>query len=245
MSESENACVPSPPAGTDVVRRLRRAERVLACYRPAVGHDLPNLLVAIQGLLQLMNLEEGDRLSGTGRDYLRRLAATTQRAQDMVRLLRDVALAGDAPVPAERVSLAEMLREVTAEMKQLYPACTIGYDLGIQVPVVMAPRRVLHQALVQLLRQVIPTVVAARQRLEMGSRETPAGIELWLAGRPPASPDGSEPAPEKLAPNAGNAREARLALGLVGELADAWGGTFRVNSEAGRGTIYTLLVPRS
>jgi signal transduction histidine kinase len=244
MSEPENAPFPSPPAGADDVRRLRRTERVLACYRPVLGHDLPNLLVAIQGLLQILDLEERDRLSGNGRDYLRRLVATTQRAQDMVRLLREVARAGEAPVPAERVPLAELLREVMAETKQLYPGRAIGYDLSIQVPVVVAPRRVLHQALLQVLRHVIPSVVAARRRLDIGSRDTPAGIELWVAaGRPPALPEGTEPAPEKPAANGSNVLEARLGLALVGELADAWGGTFHASSEAGRGTTYTLLVP--
>src|SRR5438552_1922652 len=89
MVEATNQ--PSSPAPSgDPPAPPRAAERVLAYMQPALGHDLPNLLVAVQGLLQILELDERDRLSSDGRDYLRRLSATTQRAQALVRMLKDL-----------------------------------------------------------------------------------------------------------------------------------------------------------
>src|SRR5262245_32158836 len=75
----------SPGYPTDVsclVRRLEQTERLLACFRRAAGHDLPNQLVGLQGLLHVLELEEADRLSADGRAYLQRLVAAARRAHE-------------------------------------------------------------------------------------------------------------------------------------------------------------------
>ena len=43
----------SAPPPDEEGRALARAERLLACYQQALGHDLPNKLVALQGLARL------------------------------------------------------------------------------------------------------------------------------------------------------------------------------------------------
>jgi signal transduction histidine kinase len=234
MSEPVNGA-PAPSENATPNIPAARAERVLASFRPALGHDLPNLLVGLRGMLQMLESEQRDRLSNDGQDYLRRVVGATQRVQGLVHLLNNIARAGDDNGPAERVPLADLYREVTAVMKQLYPDRAVGYDLHIQVPVVVAPRRALHQALAQLLRMTLVAVPTARPQLELGSQQTAAGVELWLA-------DGAVTAAGR--PAAGE-WETRLGFALVRELADTWGGTFRVTAEAGRGNVYTLLVPGS
>jgi K+-sensing histidine kinase KdpD len=230
MSEPKNA-------------RLLRAERILTWYGPVLGHDLPNLLVAILGLLQVLELEDGQRLSDDGKDYLRRIADTAHRAQDMVRLLKDIGRAGEEAGPVERVAVADLFHELATEMKVLFPARRMEYDFSVQAPEVAVPRRLLHRALAQLLRQVVLAGPPACQRLALGSRATPAGIELWVADGVAVPPGRAAAALGSPAAADGGAWETRLGFALVAELADAWGGTFRTAAEAGRGTIYTLVVP--
>jgi signal transduction histidine kinase len=238
MSDAENLLnAARTRAGVEPGRILERAERILACSRPVLGHDLPNALVAIQGLLKVLELEEGDHLSSDGREYLRRVTAATQRAQGMVRLLKDLARAGEEPGPVECIALDDLFREVTAVMKQLYPGRPAGYDFNIEAPVVAVPRRLLHQALAQLLHNVIPHLPEVGPRLAMGSRDTPTGIEVWVADGAQVPPAG------KPASDEGARRESRLGFALVGELADAWGGMFRISSDTGSGNLYTLLIP--
>src|SRR5262245_29713068 len=130
-------------------------ERLLAWYRQVLGHDLPNILLAVQGMLRLLELDEGDRLGERGHEYLRRLAAATGRAQGVVRLLAELGQAGRDPEPAGPVALDELVAEAAAEIKQLFPGREIEYHLTLLAPTLTGPRRALRRALVQLLRYVV------------------------------------------------------------------------------------------
>src|SRR5437899_1008822 len=55
-------CMPGGSEQEATCRRLERLERLLACFQKALGHEMPNQLVAIGGLLRLLELEEGERL---------------------------------------------------------------------------------------------------------------------------------------------------------------------------------------
>src|SRR5437870_1875703 len=100
---------PYEPTPEDDRRRLARAERLLACYRQAVGHELPNQLVAIQGLVRVLEFEEGARLSAEGRDYLQRLAAAAQRTHALLRTLAAIGRVGREPVGPEPLALADVV----------------------------------------------------------------------------------------------------------------------------------------
>src|SRR5947209_3364292 len=85
----EPASEPTPGADTAAElrrtrRRLEQVERLLACFQKAVGHELPNELVAIRGLVQVLEMEEEERLDAAGRDYLHRLAAASDRVAALV-----------------------------------------------------------------------------------------------------------------------------------------------------------------
>src|SRR5262249_38027329 len=56
------------------VRRLAGVERLRVCYQQAVGHELPNQLVALQGTARLLEQDAGDRLDPETRADLTRLA---------------------------------------------------------------------------------------------------------------------------------------------------------------------------
>ncbi len=73
---------------------------LLALLQKALGHELPNHLVAVQGLARMLEMEQAERLDDEGKDYLRRLAAAAQRAHELARSLAD-------RVRAERRSLPE------------------------------------------------------------------------------------------------------------------------------------------
>src|SRR5205085_1375403 len=61
-----------------------RQERLLAMLQKALGHELPNRLIAVRGLAALLELEDGARLGAEGREYLARLAAEADRAHALV-----------------------------------------------------------------------------------------------------------------------------------------------------------------
>ena len=224
---------------------LARAERVLGHLRKALGHDVSNQLVAVQGLLQLLQMEEADRLSPDGQDYLRRAATAAQRAQALIATLKELARLGWDKLPArEVVSLDGLVRELTAEVKAHHPACTLECRLAHDAVRVTAPGRLLTQALLRLLRSFPGVGGSAARKVGIRSRRTPEGVELTVAEAPPeGQPEVAQP-PRRLPdddapPWSGDRHE----WALLRELVDACGGSLTAWFEPGRGGLFTLVIP--
>src|SRR6266498_4158245 len=79
-----------PVRPDDPARALARAERLLACFQQAVGHELPNLLVALQGTARLLEQDAGDRLDAETRSGLVRLGNLAARVHEVVAALAEV-----------------------------------------------------------------------------------------------------------------------------------------------------------
>src|SRR5688500_10101431 len=78
---------------------------LLEILRKSLAHDLPNQLVALQGLARVLEMEEGDRLGPDGKDYLRRMAAGAQRAHANIRSLAEMVKLELGREPAGAASL--------------------------------------------------------------------------------------------------------------------------------------------
>ena len=83
----------------------------------ALGHELPNQLIAVQGLARLLDTET-ERLSDDGKEYLQRLGAAAQRSHEMVRALADFLRA----LRAGKISLKE-----SREFLKFYESGMEGY----------------------------------------------------------------------------------------------------------------------
>src|SRR3954453_685971 len=110
-----------PVRPDDPARALARAERLLACYQQAVGHELPNLLVALQGTARLLEQDAGDRLDPETRTGLTQLADLAGRVHDFVAALADGGRACRRVELAEEVALEDVCREAAAEAGWLCP----------------------------------------------------------------------------------------------------------------------------
>jgi signal transduction histidine kinase len=222
-------------------------ERIFACYQQALGHELPNQLIAILGLLRMLQLEEGDRLGADGRDYLQRVSAVTQRARlligdlaEMTRLVRGASSPGAAP--ANTASLPEMAREAVAAVNQLYPGQVFEYDIIDPCPLLPVADATLRQLLVRLLRFALRH--HGRRpgfRVEIGARSRAEGLELWLAdnGEIAAGTETFEP----FGQGGGEDTESGLDLFLCSLIATGWGGSLKSRSTPGQGHCFTIELP--
>jgi signal transduction histidine kinase len=229
-----------PPSDPD--QRLERAERLLAFFRRTLNHDLPNHLVAIQGLLQIVTLEEADRLSPAGREYVQRLVAAAARTHALVRGLAAIGRVGGSLCRAEPIPFAEVAREAIAEVNQLFPARAIEYHLEAALPTLTLPRAPLQQVLVQLLRNAVQAASdRVGPRITVGARATPTLEEFWVAdnGRGLSAEQQQQlqeffTGQDKLALGGG------LGLVLVRQIVEWWGGSLRVQSTPGQGSVFTV-----
>lgn len=242
MHADADALVETPyPAGAP--HRREAAERLLPVLGKALGHDLPNQLVSIQGLARVLELEDGANLSEAGRDYLQRIATAAKRLHTQARALAAIIKATGDRRPAEAVPLASAAREAAAEVSQLFPGRPVVYHFDDAAPVLELPREALHQVLVQLLRNAVQAASDERPaHVEVGGSRDVLEQTFWVADRGRGLP------PERcrlladfFAGRAGP--PGGLGLVHVRQVVDAWGGRVHVQSEPGRGCVVTVVVP--
>ena len=223
---------------------FKEAERMLACFQQALGHELPNQMVAILGLARVLEETQAAVLDAEGRACLERLTAAAQRSGRLLNTLAEVGrLCRDAR-GEERVSLPEVAREAAAEVHLLCNQAVIEYDFQAGLPLLAVSRRALHQVFVHLLRNAALAALPSRPlRIRVGGRCHQIGVEFWVADNGRGL---SGVSPEKLfeafAGHRANASGQGLGLFLVRQLAAKWRGALRVQSEPGEGTTFTLLV---
>lgn len=246
MDVAENPCLfaelTTPPVDHPSPAALDEGLRL--CLRMALGHELPNQLVAIQGLARVLDWEEADRLSEAGNSCLRRLSTAAERTHRFVHtlahLLRPKATHGlAAPVP-----FLDAAQEAVTEVGQLLRERSVMYQFegaGVLLPV---PRLLLVQVLVQLLRNAVQSVGYAEEpTIRIAAHVEPAGVSLSVTDRGRGFP------PELLAQLedflAGRIPTLGTGFGLlfVQLVVRSWAGRLHVTSAVGQGSTVTVTLP--
>jgi signal transduction histidine kinase len=226
---------PQQPTTPETPRLLEdpppgQVERQLKGMLTVLNHDLSKQLVVVQGLAQLLQLEEAGRLSGEGREQLRRLTAAAQKALEMIKTLKSLGRVGSGFARIEQLTLVDLAAEVKAEAHQLWSIVVIEDHLSPTARPVAADRRFLHQALMELVRLAAGDG-SAPATVELGSGPTAEGTELWVASDAGPSP--------------GPALENRVEVLYARELAATWAGRVSIGSQPPRGTRFSLSFPAS
>jgi signal transduction histidine kinase len=228
------------PDPTNQARRgVEQLERLLGCFQKALGHELPNQLVALQGLARLIEMEQADRLDDEGRAYLLRLADLARRADGLVRTLAEIGRLTKDSGPVEEASLAEAVSEAAAEVNLTAPGWSLRYAIDPRAAVVPVSRRSLRLVLLHLLRNAVQSDGGRASCVEVGSRRAANEVELWVKDDGRGLPETQ--APRLFACFAGGGT-AGLGLFLVRQIVAGWGGAIRVHSEPGAGASFTVLV---
>lgn len=228
----------------DLSSRLTRLEELLACFHQALGHELPNQMIALQGLLRLLELDDGERLSPEGREYLHRLQTAAQRTHRQVRALAELSRAAREVQPVERISVLDAVREASVEINRLYPGLGIGYHFPRTVPFLNVARSALHQVLVQLVRHA--ALVPGKEpppRLEIGVDATEDAVTVWVQ-----NPDGRARLEQlqswlvPFSPTTISNAELGLGLFLARQIVESWGGSLQVQSAPEQGCTLSIVV---
>jgi signal transduction histidine kinase len=232
------SCESSP----ETLQRLATFERRNAGLRRALGHDLPNLLVAIQGMARLLDEAAPGQLSAEAREYVARLSSASRRAHEMVALLADLTrLTREAG--RHQANLAVTAAEATSEVARLFPRRAIRYHLHEAAGTLPLPPKHLRILLVQLLRNAIASVPmerVAEVRIERLEDATQNGFRVVDAGVGFA-PDALGRLRDFLA--GGEMLGTGLGLFLAREILYTWDGVIHIDSAPGQGCAVTILFP--
>jgi signal transduction histidine kinase len=230
------------PCGADPARpALEHAERLLACFQTALGHELPNRLVALQGLARMLQMEEG--IGAEARQLLESLAAQARRADELVRALAAVGRLRREARAGGPADPAEVVVEAAVEANLLSRSRPVEYHLAEPLPLLPVSRAGLHRALLELLSNAVRSGVAGRPlAVRLCARPAEGGVEFRVAdnGRGLDEARASRLF-EPFCPGQEGAGHG-LGLFLVRQLVAEWGGALRVQSAPGQGTAVAVLV---
>jgi signal transduction histidine kinase len=202
-----------------------RTRQFLDCVFRVLAHDLPNHLIALRGLARLLAVEEEERLSTEGKEYVDRMASAAERAHTLAVSLSSTGRLLLQPPTAEAVDLGEAIAEPVAVVKALCPQHAVEYDLPHEPVFVTVPRLSLDHVLVCLLRRAF----------SLASGRCPIHVKV----EPNAERDAVEVSVSAASITPSDDASSERDLFLARLLVEAWGGRIRLFEEpATRQTVF-------
>ncbi len=204
-------------------------ERLLACYQQALGHDLPNRLVALQGLARLLAEELTGPLSEDARACLERLVVLPRQMHEQVSALADLGRSVRQPGPVTALRLDELLAEVAREV-----SFQLKREVVVSCPtpcLLRLPGRGAHRAFAEILRFLVGRTSADRPaRVAVSAREGAAVVAVSLAGD--GEPLSSAELDSACEPRTDDPRGPSLGMFLARLLVESAGGALRASAGA-------------
>lgn len=116
-------------------RVLRRTEELeiankdLESFCYSVSHDLRAPLVSINGFSNALLDDYYDDIDGTGRDYLKRIHAASQRMDQLISDILRLSRATRSQLIAEKLNLSELVRTVLKRMQEQAPERQVSVNI--------------------------------------------------------------------------------------------------------------------
>jgi signal transduction histidine kinase len=228
-------------ASSGVTAQFVQLEGLFTLYQRALGHDLPNQLVSIQGFARMVETDLPASTQAETRTRIGRVADLARKADEQMRALANIGRTLCSPPSPERIDLGELVHEAAIETRLVFNTVPVEYHFSVDAPVLTTVRVPLYRVVSELLRNSFQAVADRRLVIDLAAGRGEAGslvlrvsdngrgmndtmlrqVEATLAGRPAGT----------------------MGLGLVFvRLALAgWGGAIRIRSEPEQGTAITLI----
>ena len=158
------------------------AGRLIAAMHQTCSHDLPNQVVALHSLINLIEMDESENLDATGRDYLARLKSVARKMGSMADFLRELAQLPRATPVRERIDLAQLVRELAAAAR--FSGIAITWETRLRVDAVVADHRAVHQSLADLTQLLAENRPAKGAVFSFNSTALSTGVRVELGLRP-------------------------------------------------------------
>lgn len=103
------------------ILELKAVNHELEAFSYSVSHDLRAPLRSIDGFSQALLEDYGDRLDGTGQDFLDRIRAATQRMGNLIDDLLTLSRVTRTSINMEAVNLSQIARRIASDLHQGQP----------------------------------------------------------------------------------------------------------------------------
>ncbi len=106
---------------TDRTARLRETVHDLEAFSYSIAHDMRAPLRAMQGFSNMLEEQYGEQLRGSGQEYLRRIAASANRMDQLIQDVLDYSKIVRSEVRLEPVPAREFIQQIVESYPNLHP----------------------------------------------------------------------------------------------------------------------------
>lgn len=219
-------------------------ERLLALYQQALGHDLPNKLVALQGIARLVGEVPSAGIDPETIHCLERLAILSRQIHGQISALADVGRSLRRGGPVTTLALDELWNEVTREVQCKNGQKSVRFEQSPNLPSLQLPQRSAHRLLLELVVLLVRRSPQNRTMLltMQGSRDESGRVTLLLLSD--ASPPSASESETAFDPNLEAQEGPLLGPFLARLLVEGWGGSLRLMTSPEGGCLLRLEVPQ-
>jgi PAS domain S-box-containing protein len=229
----------------------RELDRLKSDFLSTISHELRTPLTSILGFSSLLLDDGGTALDPEQRDFASTIHQQGRHLLGLINDLLDLSKleSGVGTPQREEVAVAEAFHAILTELRLL--AAEKGIDLQVEVaePALAAwadPRK-LHQCLINLVGNAIKFTPSGG-RVTLAARRVEGAVELDVADTGPGIPANKRARlfTKFYQVESGDTRSAGgtgLGLAITRKIMDLHGGDVRLESEEGRGSVFTLSFP--
>jgi len=113
-----------------MTEQLELKNRELEAFSYSVSHDLRAPLRTVDGFARVLIEDHAGALDPTGRDYLRRMRAATQRMGELIDDLLQLSQVSRVEIGRESVDLSAIARLVGAELTRVHPERAVHFEIA-------------------------------------------------------------------------------------------------------------------
>jgi signal transduction histidine kinase len=224
------------------LKELERSNAALDEFAHAASHDLKTPLRAIADYAELLSTGSAvERLDEEERGYLARMTVLSTKMRGMIDAVLQFARAGRPSGHVERVSTAEVLRDVVTF---LAPPNDVQIDISAELPTLQLQRVPFEQVFRNLVSNAIKYRRAEGARIEVAARDVGGHWEFTVADNGPGIPSAQQERIWRLFHTTRPGEGSGIGLALVKRLVEAQGGQVRVESTPGEGSRFHTRWPK-
>jgi signal transduction histidine kinase len=235
-----------------LVEELEQANKVKSDFVATMSHELRTPLNVIIGYTDLVVEGTFGPLTPEQAESLQRVQANARELRDLVTATLDVSRleAGHVPLELQEVAIADLIREVDVETRELQeqPGLDFVWNVAADVPCMQTDPAKLRVVLKNLIGNAAK--FTGRGTITVDARASDGGVEISVADTGIGISAEALPVifePFRQVDSSPTREHGGVGLGLyiVRRLLDLLGGTIAVESEVGRGSTFRVQLPLS
>ncbi|MDX2186047.1 MAG: ATP-binding protein [Opitutaceae bacterium] len=228
--------------------QLKKVVEELEVFSYSLAHDLRAPLRSLRGFSNILIEEHSGKLDDTGRGYLRRISAASERMDQLVRDILIYSKVARDELALQSVDVRNLIHDITATYPALH-AANAEITVCKRIPPVLANEAALTQIVSNLLGNAVKFVApGSKARVHVRSEEKEDFVRLWFEDNGIGIPKHAHDRLFTLFMRVHRPQDYEgtgIGLAIVRKAAVRMGGNVGVESEEGRGSRFWVELKRA